>query len=144
MKKGAEVLASLLAIAVIGLAGSAGAIDIGGAVKSGAKGAGKTVAEKQINDQLAKEHCTFKGKTTEAACNFNKIVAALKAGHTTAEQSGAADFNIRVEAWGPDAATARARADMMRNKLKPLFGGWDYDVNDKVGGNDLTFSVKLN
>lgn len=131
-------------VAALGWIGHAGAIDIGSAAKTIGKEAGKGVVEKKINDDLAGQNCTFKGKGNDVTCNLNGIVAVLKAGHTAAEKSGTADFNIKVEAWGPDSATAKTRADAIRAKVRPLFGSWDYDVYEKVGGNGLVFSVKLN
>lgn len=142
-------LTAMVAVAVgaLALAGSAGAIDIGSSVKStvkgGAEAGGKMAVEKQINDRLAKMQCSFKGKTTDTTCNLNNVVAELKAQHTVAEKSGFGDFDINVTAYGPDSKTAGARADTMRNKLKPMFGGWDYWVKSEVGGNDLMFQVKI-
>lgn len=129
--------------AVMGCAASAMAYGVGDVVKDVGKAAGKGVAEKQINDKLSAQNCAFKGKTTEASCNFNAIVAALKAGQMVARESGEASIDIKVEAYGPDSATAKARAEAIRGKLRPIFSSWNYDVYEKTGGNDLVFSVRV-
>ncbi|MBI4237487.1 MAG: hypothetical protein HY696_03585 [Deltaproteobacteria bacterium] len=148
MKRFAMLLAVMVGVGMAGAAQAGIGSAIGGqvkdAAKKGAETAAKKAVEETINKRLASLNCSFKKSGTDTTCNLNKVAAELKAQHTVAEQGGFADFNINVTAYGPDSKMATQRADALRDKLKIIFGSWDYDVRSEVGGDTLNFSVKLN
>lgn len=147
MKRLALLVAVVMGVGLAGVAnagiGSALGDQVKGAAKKGADKAAKSAIEAQINKRLSSLNCAFKKGGTDTTCNLNKVAAELKAQHTVAEQGGFADFNIKVMAYGPDNKTATARAEALRNKLKIVFGSWDYDVSSDVGSDSLNFSVDL-
>lgn len=125
---------------VVGLAGSASALDLGGSLKGAATKAAKqgsqAVVESQINKDLAGTTCACVAGKVDQKC-LTKMAAKLKAQHEIAEKSGFSDFNIYVDSDNKCSTT-------VKTQMKALVGWADTYVNGKKDSNELTFSVKLN
>ncbi|PIR20064.1 MAG: hypothetical protein COV45_08820 [Deltaproteobacteria bacterium CG11_big_fil_rev_8_21_14_0_20_47_16] len=125
---------------VLGLAASASAFDVGGAMKNAANNAAKkgsqAVVESQINNDLAKTTCACNSGKIDEKC-LAKVAAKLKTEHALAEKNGFADFNIHIDA---DKTCAKSAETQMTT----LVGWADTYVNAKKNTKTLSFSVKLN
>lgn len=126
--------------AVVGLIGSAAALDLGGALQNAAKGAAKkgsqAVVEAQINKDLEGTTCScVKGKVDKKC--LAKVATKLKTEHQIAEKSGFSDFNIYIDA-------DKSCSTSIELEMTALVGWADTYVNTKKNSKELTFSVKLN
>lgn len=125
---------------VVGLAGSAVALDLGGALQNAANRAAKkgsqAVVEGQINKDLAAITCSCVEGKVDKKC-LTKVATKLKAEHTLAESSGFSDFNIYVTA-------DKKCSTNVEIEMTALVGWADTYVNTKKDSKELTFSVKLN
>lgn len=134
-----RVCAIAVAGLVLGLVGSAGAIDLGGALqnagKQAAKKGGQAVLEGQINKDLAKTTCACDNGKIDQKC-LTKAAAKLKVEHALAEKNGVGDFNIHIDA-------DKKCAKMTETQMTALVGWADVYVNEMKDTNMLTFSVKL-
>lgn len=134
-----RLVAVAVAGMVLGLAGQAMAIDIGGALqnagKQAAKKGGQAALEGQINKDLANTTCACDNGKIDQKC-LTKAAAKLKTEHALAEKNGVGDFNIYVDA-------DKKCAKMTETQMTALVGWADVYVNEKKDTNMLTFSVKL-
>lgn len=125
---------------VVGLIGSAAALDLGGALQSAgnkaAKKGSQAVVEAQINKDLAGTTCSCTNGKVDKKC-LTKVATKLKTEHDIAEKSGFSDFNIYVD------TDKKCSADV-KSEMMALVGWADTYVNTKKDSKELTFSVKLN
>lgn len=125
---------------VMGLAGSAAALDLGGALQNAAsktaKKGSQAVVEAQINKDLAGTTCSCTKGKVDKKC-LTKVAAKLKTEHDIAETSGFSDFNIYIEA-------DKTCSTSIETEMTVLVGWADTYVNTKKNSKELTFSVKLN
>lgn len=125
---------------VVGLAGSAMALDLGGALKNAGNKAVKkgsqAVVEAQINKDLAGTTCSCTKGKVDKKC-LSKVAAKLKTEHDIAETSGFSDFNIHINADKTCSASIEA-------EMSALVGWADTYVDTAKNSKELTFSVKLN
>lgn len=126
--------------AVVGLIGSAAALDLGGALQNAgnkaAKKGSQAVVEAQINKDLAGTTCSCTKGKVDKKC-LAKVSAKLKTEHDIAEKSGFSDFNIYID-------TDKQCSTSVELEMTALVGWADTYVNTKNNSKELTFSVKLN
>lgn len=126
--------------AVVGLVGTASALDLGGALQNAANKAAKkgsqSVVEAQINKDLAGTTCACVAGKVDKKC-LTKVAAKLKTEHDIAEKSGFSDFNIYVN-------TDKKCSTSVELEMTALVGWADTYVNTKDNSKELSFSVKLN
>lgn len=126
--------------AVVGLIGSAAALDLGGALQNAgnraAKKGSQAVVEAQINKDLAGTTCSCTQGKVDKKC-LAKVAAKLKTEHDIAEKSGFSDFNIYID-------TDKQCSTNVELEMTALVGWADTYVNTKNKSKELTFSVKLN
>lgn len=125
---------------VMGLVGSAAALDLGGALQNAANKAAKkgsqAVVETQINKDLSGTTCSCTNGKVDKKC-LTKVAAKLKTEHDIAEKSGFSDFNIYID-------TDKKCSTNVELEMTALVGWADTYVNTKKDSKELTFSVKLN
>lgn len=131
--------------AIVALAGSAMAFDVGSAVKSTAKGAAENVAkgqaEKEINEKLSEVVCDYNAKTdTISNCDLNKLSIDLRAkkegGKGVAKLTGTySSFNLKVQ----------TKDSKGYYKAKESLGnsGWNVSWDNKGSKNKITFASEL-
>ncbi len=132
---------------IVAFAGSAMALDIGGAIKNEATKAATDVAKgqlaKEINKDLAGVSCNYNAKTKAiSGCDLKKIAADLAAKRKLTEKGGSyagsyTDFDILIHTKEYDAYSAVD--SQMKNYGIP---GWD--TQKENGAKDkVTFSVDI-
>lgn len=140
-----------MVVALLCLAVSAYAFDIGSKVKDAAvgaaKGASKAVVAKEINKDLESKNCAFKPKSTELTCDLADVLSTLKTKKAVAEESGFAnDVDIYAEIGrGKDPKNLNLgteRADLIRNKLRQQISWWDW-YDNMTEGDKLHIYVKI-
>lgn len=124
---------------VMGLMGSAAALDIGGSLQNAANKAAKkgsqAVVESQINKDLEGTVCTCDKGKVDQKC-LAKVASKLKTEHAIAEKNGFADFNIYID-------SDKQCATSTETQMTALVGWADTYVNAKKDTKVITFSVKL-
>lgn len=138
-------LSLLLAVAIIiGLTGSAMAIDLGGKIKSAgekaARGAAAEGAVSAANSELKQYQCKYNTKTNKIdRCYSTKkknenvalvaIGGALSQGRKTIEKSVAKGGDTNTVINARDSRTCDNVRVQMRNELPSSYRSWDYSCN---------------
>ena len=141
----------ILGAALVGLIGTASALDIGGSVKGAtkdaAKAGSKAVVANEINKNLKEKNCSFKPKTTDLTCDIEDILGTIQTQKSIAEKSGFTnDVDLYVEVGrGKDSKKPNLgveRADLIRNKLRQRISWWDW-YDSVIEGDRLNLYVKI-